>query len=139
VSPPRLLPQQGDVANTAVSRWLERLVAEETTNVGADVGPRAPQTLPATGADERSFDLLALVREQQDVVADLLEEQLERALDLLIDCRLASGAGTLADKRRVLFDLYDAGVVTKSQVRERGGLEPGEFHVELRAHRTRSR
>lgn len=82
-----------------------------------------------------TIDVLATARDRPDARLDLLQAQLNRALDALIVARLADHAGDLAARRGVLFDLYDEQIVTKAQVRQRGELAPDEFHERLRDHR----
>ena len=87
---------------------------------------------------EAGMDVIAIARERQDVVADLLEEQLELALDALIACRLGEAQDDLEAKRLLLAELYDAGIASKAQVYERGKLELGQFFDYLRAYRLRA-
>ena len=119
------------------ARTFDRAAAAARVSAFAPLPPKTTSSAPAATPD-RSFDVLALVREQQGFHAGLLAEQLERAIDALLECKLVGKAGDLAAKRGALFDLYDAGIVTKAQVRRRGLLEPAQFHEELRSHRMRT-
>ncbi|MGH2560230.1 MAG: hypothetical protein ACRDJH_14300 [Thermomicrobiales bacterium] len=86
----------------------------------------------------QSPDVRAVAREWQEVGAALLAEQLERALDEIIALRLAGKALDTTATLDVLFDLYEAEILRKDQVRQRGELDPAQFHEELRAYRLRA-
>jgi len=87
-----------------------------------------------------AIDAVDVALDRQDVHAELLGARLDRAVDALVEARLAlAGLGhDPAARRRILFDLYDEDILTKAQVRQRGELDPAEFHGLLRAHRLQS-
>ena len=82
------------------------------------------------------LDLAALARESQEVLLEQLRDRFDRVVDAFVQYRLGAN-----DQRSallgVLFDLYDEGLLTKAEVRERAQLEPEDFYDELRAHRLR--
>lgn len=84
------------------------------------------------------FDPVALAQEGTRFLIETLESRLERAVDALIDHRLDDPTDIEA-RRQILFDLYEADIVSKPDLRRRGALEPAEFHDEIRKYRVRQR
>jgi hypothetical protein len=82
------------------------------------------------------IDIVAIARAGRTADGELLEERLNRAIEALIDLKLAARAGDRAALRTVLFELYDASVLTKGEVYRRGEIAPEEFFDLLDAYRT---
>lgn len=95
---------------------------------------RVTELYPDPESDE--LDLASLVRQSEDVLLKELRERFERLVDTFVRYRLGSD-----DERsallEVLFDLYEEGLLSKAEVRRRGGIEPEDFYDELRAYRVR--
>ena len=96
-------------------------------------GPSRPE------GTTQPFDIIAVARERQDVRADMLAERLDRAVDALVACRLAGTDGSVAERRRVIFGMYEDAILTKAQVIRREELDPEQFYEELRSHRLRTK
>ncbi len=88
-------------------------------------------------ASDEPLDVVAIARQLQDVRADMLASRLQKAVDVLVECKIAAAGDGAMTIKEVLFDLYEAGILTKDQVSHRGGLDPADFHEELRDYRSR--
>jgi hypothetical protein len=90
-------------------------------------------------ATDEPFDFGEFARsaEGQARRAEMAEARLECAVGALIECRLQGREDDPAGLREVLFDLYEAGILTRDQVRLRGRLDPADFHDELLGYRKR--
>ncbi|MBA2519341.1 MAG: hypothetical protein H0V24_06725 [Chloroflexia bacterium] len=104
--------------------------------------PLAPLAEPAPAEGQAASDWLldpaVFALESQRASIETLEAQLERAVDALIAHRLDDPTD-LGGHRQVLFDLYEADIISKPEVRRRGDLAPAEFYDEIRKYRVRKR
>ena len=81
-------------------------------------------------------DLTRTLEQPSDVLIEMLKERFERVVDALVRHKI----GSRNDRPAILdalFDLYDEGLLTKGEVRRRGGLDPESFYDELQAYRLR--
>jgi hypothetical protein len=92
---------------------------------------------PETSRDTFEFAEFARSAEGQARRAEMAEARLEKAVGALIACRLHGREDDPTGLRDVLFDLYEAGILTRDQVRLRGQLDSADFHDELLVYRRR--
>ena len=99
----------------------------------------APNRMTTSVADPEQVpeDLAAVVEESPDVLLERLKDRFERAIDALLRAR-QDAVGHRLTTRDILFGLYEEGLLTKAEVRLRGGLGPEEFHDGLHAYRLRT-
>ena len=98
----------------------------------------AAVALEIAHSDAPGLDMGKLAAERQDIRSEMLAERLARALDALIAAKL-QGRSDRDSQLSVLFELYEDEILTKSEVRERAGLEPDDFQAQLRAYRLKAR
>jgi hypothetical protein len=82
-------------------------------------------------------DLSRTLGQSHDVLIDMLRDRLERVVDALLRYKLGPEYDQSA-MLDALFDLYDEGLLTKAEIRRRGGLEPEAFYDGLHAYRRRN-
>src|SRR5688572_15091071 len=76
-------------------------VKPRDSSVGSELSPGlGAEQAWSSGGDAATLDVVGIARESQAVQAELLNEQVERALDALIACRLSDTAGDLEARRR---------------------------------------
>jgi hypothetical protein len=95
---------------------------------------RIAKLYPGKEPDDVNF--ARTVEQSQDVLIDMLRDRFERVVDALLRYKL----GPEYDRSAMLdalFDLYEEGLLTKGEIRRRGGLEPEVFYDELHAYRRR--
>lgn len=86
--------------------------------------------------DPGRTDLASLIEDSPDILAAMMKERFERVVDLLIE-RMVAGDEEPQKKLDALFELYEEELLTKAEVRRRGGIEPEDFYDKLRAYRQR--
>jgi hypothetical protein len=87
--------------------------------------------------DPGRTDLASLIEDSPDILAAMMKERFERVVDMLIE-RMVAGDDDPQKQRDALFELYEEELLTKAEVRRRGGIEPEDFYDLLRAYRLRN-
>lgn len=95
-----------------------------------DVGPAPWKPV------HQPFSVASVARARQDVRAEMLKDRLGRAVDALIECK-THGIDDVGVRQDVLFELYEDGILTRSEVGERGALAPEDFYDALHNFRQR--
>lgn len=87
--------------------------------------------------DPGRTDLASLIEDSPHILAEMMKERFERVVDILIQ-HMVAGDKDPQKKLDALFELYDEELLTKAEVRRRGGIEAEDFYDALRAYRQRS-